>query len=166
MNNDTETNCLYAILQTSGQFNPQSLIITPTTTQPFLFETNYIRNIKTNCLILYNTSANTRSILYYTDSFSVFDWNTLFTNSSVAVPFSDPHWNSFVDITNDCYADLIITNDQNQIEFWIYQSSISKFSLALLYNVTNLTSLSFVDVNYDGNLDLILANQSFISIYL
>jgi hypothetical protein len=68
MNNDTETNCLYAILQTSGQFNPQSLIITPTTTQPFLFETNYIRNIKTNCLILYNTSANTRSILYYTDS--------------------------------------------------------------------------------------------------
>ena len=52
-------------------------------------------------------------------------WKKLFNgNQNVNVPFSDQHWNSFLDITDDCNPDIVITNDDLQIEFWVYTNSI------------------------------------------
>ena len=46
---------------------------------------------------------------------SVIPWSSLFidsaTNPYSAIPFSTPHWNSFIDLTNDCYPEMVITNN-------------------------------------------------------
>lgn len=34
-------------------------------------------------------------------------------NSFAATPFADPHWNSYLDLTGDCRADVVIV-DQNK----------------------------------------------------
>lgn len=51
-------------------------------------------------------------------------WSNVFASSSVvdqSSPFADPHWNSFLDITGDCYGDVVIVNSNMQIEFWVGQ---------------------------------------------
>lgn len=44
-----------------------------------------------------------------------------------AIAFSNQHWNTFIDLTNDCFPDFVLTNDQNAIEFWIYSSQSKTF---------------------------------------
>lgn len=72
------------------------------------------------------TSTTTHSTNAFNDSVSA-AWNSTFQNSNENLAFSDQHWNSFVDITGDCSSDIIITNANSQIEFWIYTKN--KFTL-------------------------------------
>jgi len=41
------------------------------------------------------------------------NWTSLFVGGNANVPFSNQHWNSFVDLTGDCFPDLVITNSQS-----------------------------------------------------
>jgi len=44
------------------------------------------------------------------------NWNKLFNgNQNMDVPFSNQHWNSFIDITDDCNPDIVITNANLEI---------------------------------------------------
>jgi len=47
----------------------------------------------------------------------VIPWATIFVSSTnyATVPFSNPHWNSYLDITGDCQSDIIITDSNNNI---------------------------------------------------
>lgn len=47
------------------------------------------------------------------------------------VAFSNQHWNTFVDLTNDCYPDFVLTNDQNALEFWIFNSQTKTFTFSM-----------------------------------
>lgn len=55
-------------------------------------------------------------------------WGSMFTGGDYsAVAFSNQHWNTFIDLTNDCYPDFVLTNDQNSLEFWIYNSQTKTY---------------------------------------
>ena len=58
-------------------------------------------------------------------------WGSMFTGTDFsAVAFSNQHWNTFVDLTNDCFPDFVLTNDQNALEFWIYNSQTKTYSFS------------------------------------
>jgi hypothetical protein len=46
------------------------------------------------------------------------NWTTYFSGSDIytTLPFSNLyHWNTFIDLTNDCFPDFVLTNQDNQI---------------------------------------------------
>lgn len=78
-------------------------------------------------------------------------WSNVFAPSNLAdqsSPFSDPHWNSFLDLTGDCYSDVVIVNSNKQIEFWIGEPG-NKFEMLnnSLLSMGNFISLSFADMS-------------------
>lgn len=66
------------------------------------------------------------------------NWSEVFnvqTPDYTSVPFSNQHWNTFIDLTNDCFPDFVITNANGEIEFWIYNSASNKFNFRI-YSIT------------------------------
>ena len=88
------------------------------------------------------------------------------------IPFASPHWNSYLDLTGDCRADVVIVDDEQNIEIWVnygrtfvYQSSLSMSE--------QISSLYFSDmgnynlyVDYSGTADLVVTYSSGVEVLL
>ena len=90
-----------------------------------------------------------RSILKY-ESFQArytnIEWFSLFNDTAYeAIPFSNPHWNSFIDITGDCRSDLILCDNDRNIEFWVFNGT--KFLFHSKKKLDIISSLSFADMS-------------------
>ena len=98
-------------------------------------------------------------------------WGNLFSDSTFeTIPFSSPHWNSFIDITSDCRGDLILCDNDRNIEFWVNNGS--KFIFDSKKKLDIISSLSFADMStcffmldYDGGIDMITMSEQKISVF-
>jgi hypothetical protein len=75
-------------------------------------------------------------------------WNKIFSNATQyeTIPFSEPHWNSYLDLTGDCRADVVITNNNNQVEYWINHNNVFELS-GKPVSYGDFNSLSFSDIS-------------------
>ena len=82
---------------------------------------------------------------------TIIAWNSVFSGPSEydTLPFADPHWNSYLDVTGDCYGDVVIVNSNNIVEFWIGGSG--NFKLQNSSQFSNIVSLSFADLSTNNN---------------
>ncbi|CAD8196839.1 unnamed protein product [Paramecium pentaurelia] len=94
---------------------------------------------------------------------------------TISAQLLNPHFSSFVDVSSDCRADLIITSELG-IEYWYtkYVSTVvaestdqllnkqPRFCLQIIDSFINgaeLKTLDFVDINFDGSIDMIYVFQ-------
>ena len=67
------------------------------------------------------------------------------------IPFSVPHYNSFVDINGDCKADLIITSESPNgtfLEFWLNDDGSTYCQIQSIEIPSNITlkGIAFNDI--------------------
>lgn len=151
-------NCLLPFIQQSGQtYSKSPLTTTPPTSNPFLLSFGANNAQKTITLALYQT--NTRILLKYEPtsqnlySFpsihsTTIKWSSIFTSNtnSSSVAFANYHWNSYVDLTGDCQADVVVYNNMSYVEFWIANGD-NTFRFAYQMYMADITGFTFADMS-------------------
>jgi len=98
--------------------------------------------------------------------------NLALSNSFISIPFSNPHYNSAIDLNGDCRSDLYFTSVYQGVfthEVWIKQSDSDFYCLAYQLPGTNsVYGITFQDINLDGAPDLVgaISGQTTDSIFV
>lgn len=153
-----DQNCLLPFIQQSGQtYSKSPLTTTPPTSNPFLLSFGANNAQKTITLALYQT--NTRILLKYEPTSqnlypfpsihsTTIKWSSIFTSNtnSSSVAFANYHWNSYVDLTGDCQADVVVYNNMSYVEFWIANGD-NTFRFAYQMYMADITGFTFADMS-------------------
>ena len=84
----------------------------------------------------------------------------------VAHELANPHFNSFLDLNGDCRSDLFLMSQKTSksgtqlyFETWIKQKDGSFCLIDYTPVNFNVTSVNFADFNFDGAIDIIIAEE-------
>ncbi|KAM3143943.1 hypothetical protein pb186bvf_003994 [Paramecium bursaria] len=165
--NQSAYNCIFYMQQTSNDQYPKFIqnISNPNGSDTYPFVGDFNGDKTTTVMItqggaryIYNFANNT--LIPFTDYVS----SDTDCQPYLGYTITSPHFNSVVDISGDCRADLIITSQdpsQSQyLEYWYTKYTETykgRYCLQNVQNISNieLQSLNFVDVNFDGAIDMV-----------